>query len=117
MARVTGEFRLRVMHLPRILQPQSKSGQEREEWAASGRKYYVAIEGPNVGEQMLQGVNQSTNIQRWRIKGRKIPIRDVDRMKDVVSGVIYNVTGVGRADDAPDTLLTVQQAAQQTAEQ
>lgn len=115
LSKPTSQYRLRLTILPRVLAAQGPNGEEAESWPAPSSSYSAARESLNAGEQIAQGMAVSTGMQKLRIKGRAIAVRDVDRIKFEATGEVFNVTSVSR--EFSDTLLTVERVPQQTVPQ
>ena len=113
----SGEYTLRIGVYPRVLATQAKNGQEPESWPNEHKRYSARPENLNSGEQIQQGVSQSTGMRKLRIRGAKIPIAAVDRIKIVQSGEWYNVTAVSRDFDTDDTILSAERVPQQSTPQ
>lgn len=116
--RKTGEFNLRIVHLPVVLTAQAVNGEVVPTWPdppATLREYYAARDALSGGEQIVQGLNQSTGAEKWRIKGRAIPMSVSDRLKKKYTGELFNVTGVMR--DTAETIINVERVHQQTTKQ
>lgn len=115
MAKTTGEYKHRYLLLPCVREPQAENGEEAEAWPdppGQDRYYYAAHEGLSAGEQIVQGLAQSTGTRKAKIKGRLLPINAGDRLKDVVTNELYRVTGIVR--DWSETILTLERAQLQT---
>lgn len=112
-----GAYIHRIQVLTRSLGTPGTNNEGKESWPASGQAYSAATEAMNAGEQLQAGVAASTGAKKFRIRGRKIPVQTVDRIKIVATGEIYNVTGVLRDYDTNDTILNVERVTQQTTAQ
>jgi head-tail adaptor len=110
-----GRYRLRVVVLTRTLAAQAANGEEAETFsdpAAGTNEYFAAVEALSGGEQILQGLRQSTGGMRLRIKGESIAVAASDRVKKKGTGEVFAVTGLWRNDG--ETVLNVERVAQQT---
>src|ERR1700709_1817523 len=105
----TGKFTLRFEHLPRVAGTTGATNETPDTWPAAAESYSGARESLSGGEQVVQGIRQSTGAMRRGVRGRKVPIRAVDRVRVKATGEVFNVTGVYR--DEAETVLTVERAA------
>lgn len=55
--------------------------------------YYAKRLSLNAGEEIRQGVRESTTFLKLEIRGRSIPIEAVDRVRLKVSGQVFRMTG------------------------
>jgi hypothetical protein len=90
-------FWMRIVHLPRVLDPVRRTNNEPvETWpdpiADSGR-YSARPLALNAGEEIRQGVKESTNFLKLEIKGQKIPLKAFDRIRVVASGQLFRIVG------------------------
>ena len=117
--RATGLYNMRVMICARVAGSQSTaSGEIPATWpdpAAGTNEYFACQDVLSGGEQIIQGMNQSTGVMRLRIKGRSIAVATEDRLKLKVTGELFHITGVMREN--ADTVLTCERVFQQTVEQ
>lgn len=111
----TGKYKVRIQVLARQLAAAGANGERAESWPASGPAYSAARDALSAGETIAAGVSQGTGTAKLRVKGRSIPVADVDRVKVVATGEVYNVTGVYR--EAADTVITIVRAPAQTVPQ
>ncbi len=118
MAKSLGEYKHRFLLLPCVLVDQAANGQEVSTWPdpPATEKYYqarrLALTG---GEQIVQGLSQSTGTQKIGIRGGNLPIAAVDRLKNVITGELWSIIGVAR--DWDETVLTLERAQMQTTAQ
>lgn len=108
-----GQYRVRIQVLARTLAPKGPNGEEAESWPDSGPAYAAAPDVLTPGELLARGLAASTSFRRLRVKGRAVPVREVDRVKIVATGEVFNVTGVGRDYLTNETLLSLERAALQ----
>lgn len=111
----TGAFNLRIVHLPVAYAAQAANGEEVPSWPDPPtilREYYAAREAMSGGEQIVQGLRNSTGGMKLRIKGRSIRMNDADRVKNKYTGEVFHVTGIMR--DTDSTILNVERVVQQT---
>lgn len=109
-----GEFDLRVTILPRVLASQSANGEEVESWPGPGTDYFAARDAVTAGEDISQGIRQSTGGLRLRIKGRAITVSAADRVTKKATGEVFEVVGVAR--EKAETVLTCERVRQSTAQ-
>lgn len=97
-----GLYRDRVMHLTQQ-SVRGPSGAENEVFAATGPVYWCQIAldvspgVPGGGASATERIedNRQKTVQRMVIKIRNWPeIRTQDRLKDLMTDIVYNVTGV-----------------------
>lgn len=111
----TGEYKHRYLLLPCVLEPQGDNGEEVPTWPdppAESRYYYANHPELSAGEQIVQGLAQSTGTRKAKIRGKTLPIQATDVLKDVVTGELYRVAGIVR--DWSETILTLERAQLQT---
>ena len=95
--------------MPRTLGAAGSNNEGAESWPDSGQPYSAAPEAANAGEQITQGIASGTRFRKVRIRGRAIPIQDVDRVKFVATGEVYNVVAPPIRDyDANETIVSLQ---------
>lgn len=108
-ARKSGAFNLRIVVLRRVQGAKRANGEYAETWPdpdfGSG-EYFAARDNLTSGEQIVQGLRNSTGGMRLRIKGRNIPVSAHDRIRVKKTGEEYEV--VGAHEDGIDTVLTVE---------
>ena len=108
-----GQFDLRIVVLPRVLGAQGNNGEQVETWpdpAEGTNEYFAARDGITAGEDIAQGIRQSTGGMRLRIKGRSIAVTAMDRLRKKVTGEVFAVVGVAR--DKGETIVTVERVPQ-----
>ena len=117
MARTrTGDYRLRILVLSRVLANPDATGEQQESWPdpPAGRGvYFASREGLTGGETIAQAVRQTTGTQKLRVRGRNLPIYATDRVRATVGQITstYHVTGV--SNDFDSTVLTLERVALQ----
>lgn len=109
-----GEFDLRVTILPRVLADQAANGEEAESWPGPGTDYFAARDSVTAGEDISQGIRQSTGGMKVRIRGRAIPVAATDRLVKKATGEVFEVVGVAR--EKAETVLTCERVRQSTAQ-
>lgn len=109
MAKV-GQYDLRVTVLARVLAAQSQNGEEVESWPEPGTDYFAARDTITAGEDIAQGIRQSTGGMRLRIRGRAITVSASDRLVKKATGEVYDIVGVAREKE--DTVLIVERVTQ-----
>jgi hypothetical protein len=110
----TGEFNLRVVILRYTRGAKQANGEDLETWpdpADGTNEYYAARETLSAGEDIVQGIRNSTGSMKLRIKGRRIPVAAVDRLKVKSTGEVFEVTAVSR--DSAETILSVERVRSQ----
>ncbi|AMV30059.1 hypothetical protein VT84_37040 [Gemmata sp. SH-PL17] len=108
-----GQFDLRIVVLARVLNPQARNGEERETWpdpAPGTNEYFAARDAITSGEDIAQGIRQSTGGLKLRIKGRSIAVTASDRIRKKVTGEVFAVVGVAR--EKGETVVTVERVTQ-----
>lgn len=114
----TGEFNLRVVILRRVVGAKQPNGEDLETWPdpdAGTNEYFAARESLSAGEDIIQGIRNSTGTMKLRIKGRSIPLDARDRVKVKHTGEVFEITGLSR--DGAETVLTVERLRSQTTQQ
>lgn len=109
-----GAFDLRITILARSLATQAANGEEVESWPDPGTDYFAARDSVTAGEDIAQGIKQSTGGMRLRIKGRAITVSAADRVKKKATGELFEVVGVAREKE--ETVLTCERVRQSTAQ-
>jgi head-tail adaptor len=109
-----GEYRTRLLHQKRELEPQGANGEEAESFADL-LEYWAVRDQLSGGELITQGLAQNTGGMRLRIRGGSLPISAEDRLKNVVTDEVWRITGVARED--AETVLTCERQHQQTVAQ
>lgn len=107
--RRAGRYDLRVVILRRLRGAKQSNGAYAETWPDPDHgtgEYFAARDSLSSGEQIVQGLRNSTGGMRLRIKGRTIPVDARDRLRVKSTGEEYEVTGVHR--DGIDTVLAVE---------
>jgi head-tail adaptor len=110
-----GRYDLRVTILPRKVAAQAGNGEQVESWPGPGRNYFAARDSITAGEDIAQGIRQSTGGMRVRIRGRAIPVSAADRVVKVATGEVFDVVGVAR--EKGETVLTCERVRDQGAGQ
>lgn len=89
----SAEYYLRIVVLPRVTTRRSGSNEPVEEWPENpdAKRYSAKPLTLNAGEEIRQGVKESSDFLKLEIKGRAIPIEAVDRVKLLVGGRIYRL--------------------------
>lgn len=111
----TGRYDLRITILTRKLAEQAGNGELPESWPGPGRNYFAARDSITAGEDIAQGIRQSTGGMRVRIKGRAIPVSAADRVVKVATGEVFDVVGVAR--EKGETVITCERVRDQGAGQ
>jgi head-tail adaptor len=114
----TGDYNLRVVVQRRSVGAKQSNGEDLETWPdpdAGTNEYFAAREALNAGEEILQGIRNSTGTMKLRVKGRAIPLDARDRVKVKHTGEVFEITGVVR--DGAETVLTVERLRSQTTQQ
>lgn len=103
----TSKYRLRIVVLPVARTRNEANNEDVEDWPERGGKpYFASRESLSGGEEIAQGLRQSTGGMSLRIRGRAIPISASDRVKIKATGELYSVTGVSRDDD--ETIVQIE---------
>lgn len=110
----SGEFDLRVTILARVLADQGANGEEVESWPEPGSDYFAARDAITAGEDISQGIRQSTGGMKLRIKGRAITVSASDRLVKKATGEVFEIVGVAR--EKAETVLTCERVRQSTAQ-
>lgn len=113
--KATGQYRLRIQILPRALAAAGANNEKTPSWAENGPSYFAGRDALNAGEVLQQGIANTTGFMKIRIKGRAIPVNAVDRVKNVATGELFNITGIAR--EFAETVLTLDRVTQQTTPQ
>lgn len=91
----SAEYYIRFRILRRVVTGQLSNGEPDETWPApaDGVDHYSAKPlALNAGEEIRQGVKESTNFLKLQIKGRGIAIEAVDRIELLPSGQVFRLT-------------------------
>ena len=107
--RRTGRYDLRIVIQRRVLGERQGNGEYAETWpdpTPGDAEYFAQRDSLTSGEQIVQGIRNSTGGMRLRIKGRAIPVDANDRVKVKSTGEVYEVSGVHR--DGIDTVISVE---------
>lgn len=110
-----GRYNVRVVVLTVSRAAQATNGEEVESWpdpAARTNEYWAAVEALSGGEQIIQGLRNSTGGMRLRIRGESIPVTASDRVRKKATGETFAVTGMWRNDG--ETFLNVERVIQQS---
>jgi hypothetical protein len=113
-----GKYKLRFLILPRVLGSAGSNNEREETWPdppATDVRFFAARETMTGGETIVQGLRMSTGGMKIRARGRAISITDKDRIKNVATGELWNVTGMYRDEDS--TVLTIERVTQQATAQ
>lgn len=106
MARTrTGQYDLRVTILTRVLGTATGNNEQPESWPGPGKGYFAARDAITAGEDISQGIRQSTGGMKLRIKGRAIAVSAADRVQKKATGELFEVIGVAREEG--ETVLTL----------
>lgn len=106
--RRTGRYDLRITILRRVQGEKGSNGAYAETWPDPDHgtgEYFAARDGLSAGEQIVQGIRNSTGAMKLRVKGRTIPVDARDRIRVKSTGEVFEVTGVYR--DSTDTVINV----------
>lgn len=116
MARArTGQYDLRVTILPCVYAAPGGNNESAPSWPGPGRDYSASRDTITAGEDIAQGIRQSTGGMRVRIKGGRIAVNAADRVRNKVTGELWEVVGVAR--ERGETVLTLERARSQEAGQ
>jgi head-tail adaptor len=110
-----GRYDLRVAIVARVLAAQGGNGEQTETWPGPGKNYFAARDSVTAGEDIAQGIRQSTGGMRLRIRGRAIPVSAADRVVKATTGEVFEVVGVAR--EKGETVLTCERVRDQGAGQ
>ena len=113
----TGKYNLRIERLPVVYAAQTANGEEVPSWPdpTPAQEYFAARLNLTGGEQIVQGLRNSTGSMKLSIKGRAIPFNAADRVRVKVTGELFNITGMSR--DTGETILLIERVIQQTVAQ
>ena len=113
-----GEYRTRMLLLKRESASQGDNGEEVESWPdppSDPKSYWCKRENLTGGEDITQGLRQTTGAMKLRIRGGVLPIEATDRMKNSATGEVWAVTGISRED--AETVVSCERVHQQTVAQ
>lgn len=114
----SGQYRMRIVILTESRAAKGANGEEIPSWPDPEEgtgSHYAAVEQFAANEVIAQGQNHATGSKRLRIRGRFLPVTVRDRIRDKVSGEVFNVTGVVR--DGGETVIDVSRVNSQEADQ
>ena len=118
MALPAGRYNVRITILTVSRAAQATNGEEVESWPAHTAgtiEYWAAVEALSGGEQIVQGLRNSTGGMRLRIRGESIAVSASDHVKKKATGEEFAITGMWR--NAGETFLNVERYAQQSTAQ
>lgn len=93
---MSAAYSLRIKILRRTVGGKLPNGEDETIWPdppAGVGSYSARRLNLNAGEEIRQGVRESSTFLKLELRGRSIPVEAVDRVKLVTSGQIYRLTG------------------------
>lgn len=91
----SAEYYLRVKIIPRVVSLEKRDNAEDvETWPEEGGTSYDAKPlSLTAGEEIREGVKEGSRFLKIEIKGRSFPVNEYDRLREVVSGQLFRITG------------------------
>lgn len=91
---MNAEYSLRILIIPRTLTGvKLPSGEDEELWNDdTGKRYSAKRLALNAGEEIRQGVRESSDFMKLEIRGRNVPVEATSRVKLVHNGREYRIT-------------------------
>lgn len=84
------QYWLRIVHCPRVIIRRAETNEGIEDWP-EGKSYTAKPLALNAGEEIRQGVKESSDFLKLEIQGHPA-IEAVDRIKIKSSGRVYRLT-------------------------
>lgn len=107
-----GKHRHRVIVCKRTLTANGDNGEDVESWpepTPGEQEYWSALDSLTPGETIAQGLRQTLDGRRLRLRGRNLPVAAVDRLRMKATGTLYSITAV--AFEEVETVVTIEAVA------